>query len=164
MFCYFLSKHKKPVYKLLTQLLYLEILSNAADTFHTSGKAIAPGVWDNNLYVHYMLTLTMWLQEFSNILIFTLCWTTEYNLIQHKTVPLIIQINRRGHISVTKFCLNNYTWKESRKIMLSITSLFLLWWVDLDQLPAAHPGALSPLPLNMTVSVGKHNDKTPGPR
>lgn len=29
---------------------------------------------------------------------------------------------------------------------------------------AAHPAAFSALPLNMTVRVGKHNDKTPGSR
>lgn len=35
---------REAVYKLLKQLLYLEILSNAADIFHTPGKAIAPAV------------------------------------------------------------------------------------------------------------------------
>lgn len=48
--------------------------------------------------------------------------------------------------------------------MFSITPLFLSLRVDLNQLPAAHPAALSPLPLNMTVDVGKHDGKTPGPR
>lgn len=41
---------REAVYKLLKQLLYLEILSNAADIFHTPGKAIAPAVWYHNYF------------------------------------------------------------------------------------------------------------------